>query len=583
MNEKSNNYTDYNYGQDRTSDTLFSPVWSDDGGPRNLGETFQEGEIRSVYPELFTCDVQVFKSKTVIEGVPIMSTYYSSQRGQGQFAIPEPGAKCIIVKTDQDWAIIGFLPKVPEEGNVRVERDSDGQTKETRQYADKLGNTKIVKEDGQNSPPNYGSSKFREEAMKEGDVCAGKTIEGNKILLYTTGDIAVFAGHICRRIYSKSLETITDFCKNFTMTTPNYHQEIQTDDDGQVSEIKEYKMSNNDKSPTYTERKGTAVSGTGFIEKLLLDSKTKVLRFFHTLDLSGRHRAGGKDELNIQTWSSELSNKGRFTFRNFFQGKPRSDVMLDDNGRFMMDLRNTTGISTHKKILDAENGVFEESYGNAMRSEVKYKKFVYGAISEVNIGVRSVSVADDYHVSVSGDKTLSCNKKIKNMAAEGYEMGASPVKVTKNVIPGAPDPSDTPILPIDSSIANIQITTRGMGVESSSDDPLVLGGLTEIPSTPPQVSSPQLGQPNSINTPGSDTTPPAARQGDDVLITPMVVVIQTGQILDSLGQPCSIIPPAIDGFPVIPAALPASQGQHTLPANAVYGKVSGGSEKVFIG
>jgi len=177
-----------------------------------------------------------------------MTPYYFKERGQGLFFIPEVGAICIVVNAQGQYFVMGFLPPIDATYSAQVSppkqnlsQPADGQTSE-QQTSD---------------PAHVSYRSNREGDMVAGDGCL-KTRAGNKLKIFTNGNILVSATYLCLRLYSKLENWIHDICVNYMMRTPG--GEIQwKNQTGQCEYSRKFKMATTDPMETVKEEIGPSI------------------------------------------------------------------------------------------------------------------------------------------------------------------------------------------------------------------------------------------------------------------------------------------------------------------------------------
>jgi len=151
-----------------------------------------EGEVHGP-PDLehYTVNVWCHRSLLYFRNLPIMAPYLHHVNGEGIFAAPEDGARCVVCKpSDSDVLgafVLGFLMTGENAG-------ADGGDKGTIDYTGRRIN------------------------ILPGDiVLVGRSESG--LIIHRGGTVEVFASPVCKRVYSSHQDTIRDLSMQYKMDT----------------------------------------------------------------------------------------------------------------------------------------------------------------------------------------------------------------------------------------------------------------------------------------------------------------------------------------------------------------------------
>ena len=108
---------------------------------------FWGAQVREVNPETHTYSVSIDGGGDPIE-LPLMSPYFSNERGQGYTAVASPGTRCIVARTvHNEWFIAGFLapigtkpPKTTSKAGLTNEEKVISEQKTESSYRGRAGN-----------------------------------------------------------------------------------------------------------------------------------------------------------------------------------------------------------------------------------------------------------------------------------------------------------------------------------------------------------------------------------------------------------------------------------------------------------
>lgn len=156
----------------------------------------EPARITSVFADKYCANIELESGTACPSYVPWLCNYVNGERGQGSYFMPEEGARCLVAyfrpinpsagaPIDPSWVIIGFF--------------ADGDPMPAY-----MGKSDVPYDYSENC-----------EKLSEGDVVAGKTRAGNKVILYDGGVTVITATDICKRVYSSLQNWIRDRCENY--------------------------------------------------------------------------------------------------------------------------------------------------------------------------------------------------------------------------------------------------------------------------------------------------------------------------------------------------------------------------------
>jgi hypothetical protein len=177
--------------------------------------TLMPGIITHVDPERWVVNVEIQGTGQIQYDIPILNQYFYKEKGQGVYAIPETGAQCIVANALGQRFVLGYLPPVDP---VEIDRSVTGR--ETEDLSEEYVEGKRFAQSEEDE--NIRSMSYRcnrEEDMLPGDYCM-KTRAGNKVKVFSNGNILAEATKLCTRIYSALKNWIFDICVNYLLRTP---------------------------------------------------------------------------------------------------------------------------------------------------------------------------------------------------------------------------------------------------------------------------------------------------------------------------------------------------------------------------
>ena len=240
------------FGSDRPTEDIYN----------QSAATFQEGIIRSVDAEKWTCEVGTQAYAQILTDVRIMSPYYNFSNGHGIFQIPEVGTMCVVTRSQSGWFIVGFLP--PSDLAATEDVGTENTTSNTQDLSQPfLGQVTAIQNSIQQQQPSEDRRPARHSfrSNREGNMIAGdgcvKTRAGNKIKWFTNGNILLEASKICQRIYSRLQNRIVDIAARYSLLTPGVQKEIAVDEENQqVLETIQVRKTTSDEKPSLQIRRG---------------------------------------------------------------------------------------------------------------------------------------------------------------------------------------------------------------------------------------------------------------------------------------------------------------------------------------
>lgn len=161
------------------------------------------GRILNVNMKRWTADVRTDTSQSLFLDIQWGNAYLHFSQGEGVYAMPEVGAKCMVCRpSDSPPFIMCFMTTF--ERNLSAEGDQS-QAERDRQEGQEEANANISFAAGRPD-------------LQQGDIML-KGRDGNQIWLRRGGVVEIGSTAVSKRIYIPLLNYIRDFCENYSLMT----------------------------------------------------------------------------------------------------------------------------------------------------------------------------------------------------------------------------------------------------------------------------------------------------------------------------------------------------------------------------
>jgi hypothetical protein len=329
------------------------------------------GQVIAIDPERWVADVYLDQHHQTQRDIPIMSSYFHKEFGQGAYFMPEIGSICVVGQTYETYFIIGFLP-VTDDQFIAANREQKPTQNLNEEFTQEARNQlrAPASEEGQ-GPRKMAYRCNREGNMLAGDYCL-KTKAGNKIKVFTDGNILHEATKLCFRILSKLKNWILDICVNYLLKTPGGETRWTNDDITNESDLRrEVKRLVTDEF-------------TSFIELIGYDANT-----YRRMVVNRHQRELFGDILKPEHFFEQIREDGDWVRR------VNHDEETDDD-RYREHV--------------APDGEWTKTIEGPPSSSATYFKNVEadGDMDEQTDGNKDVYVDKDYHINTGGKLYLNC-------------------------------------------------------------------------------------------------------------------------------------------------------------------------------
>lgn len=202
-------------GQTETSNAPskagFDPAW------------IEKGTVFDVDLKNWTVDVVSEYSSKVWEKVQWATPYFHTANGEGIFAMPEPGAVCLVVDPSDDTTpyVLAFLGSFELEGAKTANlQDSAGAAKnETEETKASLKTPKSGISTGAGQSSTAASARGGRPYLNPGDIMM-RTRDKNFIVLRRGGVLQLGTTPTCQSIYVPINNFLRQFAENYEVSTP---------------------------------------------------------------------------------------------------------------------------------------------------------------------------------------------------------------------------------------------------------------------------------------------------------------------------------------------------------------------------
>ena len=344
---------------------------------------FYHGTIANVSADRWTVDVQIHETGQIQYDIPIMTPYYFKERGQGLFFIPEPGAICIVVNAQGQYFVLGFLPPIDATYSAQVSPPKQDLTQPANQQS---GTSEV------SDPAHVSYRSNREGDMVAGDACL-KTRAGNKLKLFTNGNILVSATYLCLRLYSKLENWIHDVCVNYLLRTPGGEVQWHNQTTG-CEYTRQFKMRISDVAETVREDIGPSIG----VCKRTVQTVAKVPKFTEHIDGNGNVTVfiAGNNEVAI-TGNDALAVTGN---QEIAIQKDKNEVIVGAS-TLIVNGPSYTVTATAGGISISSTGPL------ALQSDTEIQLTSPGGIMNMAAGITSWAVTGDLGITATGSITIN--------------------------------------------------------------------------------------------------------------------------------------------------------------------------------
>lgn len=163
----------------------------------------EEGRIINVNMKRWTADVRSEVNQSEFLDLQWGNPYLHFTNGEGIFAMPEVGAKCMVCRPSDSSPFILCFTTTFERNLSASEEESQGE--------------RDLSEGEEQSNANISFAAGRPN-LQQGDIML-RGRDGNQIWLRRGGVVEIGSTHISKRIYIPLLNYIRDFCENYSLQT----------------------------------------------------------------------------------------------------------------------------------------------------------------------------------------------------------------------------------------------------------------------------------------------------------------------------------------------------------------------------
>ncbi len=202
----------------------------------------------------WTVDVVGEYSSKVWEKLQIATPYFHTNNGEGIFALPEPGAICLVAQLsdDQTPCVLAFLGSFElEHAKTANLEDRAGEAAvETEELLDELSSPKSVTSSGTGQPNVSASARGGRPYLNPGDIMI-RTRDKNFLILRRGGVVQIGSTPTCQSIYIPINNFLRQFAENYETSTPGGMlfwnvERLENDPGGEANII--YRLSLRDKA-----------------------------------------------------------------------------------------------------------------------------------------------------------------------------------------------------------------------------------------------------------------------------------------------------------------------------------------------
>lgn len=162
----------------------------------------EEGRIINVNMRRWTADVKTETNQSNFLDIQWGNAYLHFANGEGIYAMPEVGAKCMVCRpSDSPPFIMCFTTTFEREGV----QDGENQGERDVQEGQEAANSNITFASGR-------------PHLQQGDIML-RGRDGNQIWLRRGGVVEIGSTAISKRLYIPLLNYIRDFCENYSLMT----------------------------------------------------------------------------------------------------------------------------------------------------------------------------------------------------------------------------------------------------------------------------------------------------------------------------------------------------------------------------
>lgn len=165
----------------------------------------ESGRVVNVNMRRWTADVRTITTQSIFFDVQWGSPYLHFNSGEGIYAMPEVGAKCLVLRpSEAPPVIICFITTFERTGAAPTSEGSEDQVEPDQS------------ETSENSTVNFSAGRPQ---LQQGDIML-KTRDGNMVYLRRGGVVEIGANETSKRYYIPLMNFIRDICENYEMLTP---------------------------------------------------------------------------------------------------------------------------------------------------------------------------------------------------------------------------------------------------------------------------------------------------------------------------------------------------------------------------
>lgn len=160
----------------------------------------ETARVINVNMRRWTIDARTVTSQSTFFDVQVGAPYLHFHSGEGMYAMPEVGAKCIVARpSDGPPFVLCFVTAFERAQSSTEEPVEPDQS-----------------EDGDNPATNFSAGRPQ---LQQGDLML-RTRDGNRVYLRRGGVVEIGATEIAKRYYIPLMHYIRDVCENYEMITP---------------------------------------------------------------------------------------------------------------------------------------------------------------------------------------------------------------------------------------------------------------------------------------------------------------------------------------------------------------------------